>query len=279
MNPPAKPSAPKTTVRASQFGVIGRKAERADQCTMVIFGATGDLTKRKLFPALYSARRRASARAGLRGAGRRARLRGDGPDVPREDAGSRQRVGRSEACGRGDLGLAGAADLLLRRRSDGRVGVRSDQGASRGDRSLASGGRAQSLLLSRRSAERVRADRAAPRRAAAWCRATTIRRPGRGRASSSRSRSATASRRRSAECAGAVVLRRASGLSHRSLPREGDGAERPRAALRQLDLRAAVEPAVDFARADHRGGDRWAWKRAASTTRKRASCATCSRIT
>jgi glucose-6-phosphate 1-dehydrogenase len=28
-------------------------AERADQCTMVIFGATGDLTKRKLFPALY----------------------------------------------------------------------------------------------------------------------------------------------------------------------------------------------------------------------------------
>src|SRR3954453_13571651 len=37
----------------SHFGVIGRHAERADQCTMVIFGATGDLTKRKLFPALY----------------------------------------------------------------------------------------------------------------------------------------------------------------------------------------------------------------------------------
>ena len=54
MNPPATPSAPRTTVRASQFGVLGHTAERADGCTMVIFGATGDLTKRKLFPALYS---------------------------------------------------------------------------------------------------------------------------------------------------------------------------------------------------------------------------------
>src|SRR5689334_12633986 len=28
--------------------------ERADPCTMVIFGATGDLTRRKLMPAVYS---------------------------------------------------------------------------------------------------------------------------------------------------------------------------------------------------------------------------------
>ncbi|MCY7378733.1 MAG: glucose-6-phosphate dehydrogenase [Gemmatimonadaceae bacterium] len=45
-------------VRASkvsgQYGVVpGAPAEQADPCTMVIFGATGDLTKRKLFPALY----------------------------------------------------------------------------------------------------------------------------------------------------------------------------------------------------------------------------------
>ncbi len=45
---PKVPSRP-----TSQFGVLGHRAERADQCTMVIFGATGDLTKRKLFPALY----------------------------------------------------------------------------------------------------------------------------------------------------------------------------------------------------------------------------------
>jgi glucose-6-phosphate 1-dehydrogenase len=29
-------------------------ARRPEPCTMVIFGASGDLTKRKLFPALYS---------------------------------------------------------------------------------------------------------------------------------------------------------------------------------------------------------------------------------
>ena len=28
--------------------------KQADACTMIIFGATGDLTKRKLFPALYN---------------------------------------------------------------------------------------------------------------------------------------------------------------------------------------------------------------------------------
>ncbi|MEO8563813.1 MAG: glucose-6-phosphate dehydrogenase, partial [bacterium] len=37
----------------ARFGDQVQHAERADQCTMVIFGATGDLTKRKLFPALY----------------------------------------------------------------------------------------------------------------------------------------------------------------------------------------------------------------------------------
>ena len=49
------PAGAKTTARpTSQFGTIGHQAERADPCTMVIFGATGDLTKRKLFPALYT---------------------------------------------------------------------------------------------------------------------------------------------------------------------------------------------------------------------------------
>jgi glucose-6-phosphate 1-dehydrogenase len=37
----------------ARFGDQAPHAERAEQCTMVIFGATGDLTKRKLFPALY----------------------------------------------------------------------------------------------------------------------------------------------------------------------------------------------------------------------------------
>ena len=33
---------------------VGDVAKKADPCVMVIFGATGDLTKRKLFPALFN---------------------------------------------------------------------------------------------------------------------------------------------------------------------------------------------------------------------------------
>ncbi|MEP6731366.1 MAG: glucose-6-phosphate dehydrogenase [bacterium] len=56
MTTPTPSGATKTTVRSTNhFGGVGQaQAERADACTMVIFGATGDLTKRKLFPALYS---------------------------------------------------------------------------------------------------------------------------------------------------------------------------------------------------------------------------------
>ena len=55
MTAPATGGNPKVNVRpTSMFGTIGHAAEQADACTMVIFGATGDLTKRKLFPALYS---------------------------------------------------------------------------------------------------------------------------------------------------------------------------------------------------------------------------------
>ncbi len=43
-----------TSKVSGQYGIVpGAAAEQADPCTMVIFGATGDLTKRKLFPALY----------------------------------------------------------------------------------------------------------------------------------------------------------------------------------------------------------------------------------
>lgn len=52
MSAPIQAYPPKARL-TSQFGVIGDESERADPCTMVIFGATGDLTKRKLFPALY----------------------------------------------------------------------------------------------------------------------------------------------------------------------------------------------------------------------------------
>jgi glucose-6-phosphate 1-dehydrogenase len=51
------PHAGKATTRAARatslYGDEFRHSAQADPCTMVIFGATGDLTKRKLFPALY----------------------------------------------------------------------------------------------------------------------------------------------------------------------------------------------------------------------------------
>src|SRR5690242_14228793 len=39
--------------RHAMFGTKIPPMSQAEHCTMVIFGATGDLTKRKLFPALY----------------------------------------------------------------------------------------------------------------------------------------------------------------------------------------------------------------------------------
>jgi glucose-6-phosphate 1-dehydrogenase len=54
VNTPAAGQAVRTTPRVSgQYGIVPGSTERADPCTMVIFGATGDLTRRKLFPALY----------------------------------------------------------------------------------------------------------------------------------------------------------------------------------------------------------------------------------
>ena len=48
--------------------------------------------------------------------------------------------------------------------------------------------------------------------------------------------------------------RRAADLPHRPLPRQGDGPEHPRLPLRQLDLRAALEPQVRRPGPDHDGG-------------------------
>ena len=48
-------------------------------------------------------------------------------------------------------------------------------------------------------------------------------------------------------------LRRAPGLSHRPLPGQGDRAERDGAAVRQQHLRADLEPQLHRPRADHRG--------------------------
>ena len=76
-----------------------------------------------------------------------------------------------------------------------------------------------------------------------------------------------------------AVFRRAAGLPDRPLPGEGDGPEPARAALRQRDLRAHLEPPVRRPRADHglRGARRGV--RGAATTTRAARCSTSSRTT
>ncbi len=74
-------------------------------------------------------------------------------------------------------------------------------------------------------------------------------------------------------------LRRAPDLPDRPLPRQGDRAEPDGRPVRQLDLRAALEPEVHRPCPDHggRGGGGRHPRRA--TTRRRARCATWSRTT
>ena len=56
-----------------------------------------------------------------------------------------------------------------------------------------------------------------------------------------------------AERRGGLGVRRVAGVPHRPLPRQGDGAEPPGAAVRQRHLRADLEPSLRRPRADHRG--------------------------
>ena len=60
----------------------------------------------------------------------------------------------------------------------------------------------------------------------------------------------------------AVAVRRAPGVPHRPLPGEGDGPERPGVPVRQLDLRAALEPARTCATCRSRRRRAWAWSSA-----------------
>ncbi len=60
------------------------KPRQADPCVMVIFGAAGDLTKRKLLPALHNLASRRSAAGALRG-----RRRSRAPTCPRRNSASK----------------------------------------------------------------------------------------------------------------------------------------------------------------------------------------------
>ena len=253
----------------------------SDACAVVIFGASGDLTRRKLMPALYNLAVRALAPRRVR-RGRRGAAREERRGLPRGDEGSGRRRSRdaspstrrvwadfergvSYVAGRGERpGDVRATSAPTSRRLD----------AERGDRG-------KPPLLPRRAAERVRPDRAracaardlvAPVGARAyggpWTRVVFEKpfghdldeRPG-----------AQRHHRRG--------LRRVAGLPHRPLPRQGDGAEPARLPLRQLALRAGLGPRARRPRADHGRRGHRRRGRAASSTSRRASRATSSRTT
>ena len=213
----------------------------------VVFGATGDLTLRKLLPALYyrfrdgqmppESRIIAAARSDL------------------DDEAYRKRASKAlrEHVAREDLD-SDTADRFCRRaqlRPAGRDGCQGGLACARGHARR----RARACLLSRHVARSLRSDLSQHRCARPGHRAVARRA---GEADRSRPRLGARDQR-----PGRRRVQRDADLPHRPLPRQGDGAEPARAPLRQHDLRAAVECRCDRPRADHgrRDGRRGAARR------------------
>ena len=133
---------------------------RPDPCALVIFGASGDLTQRKLFPALYSlAYRRLLPGASSPSSASRAREQTDDEFRERDEGGGAgvraRRRSATDVWERLADGMRYVADRLRRRRGRGRA-RRAARRARRGARDAR-----QPRLLPRRPAERDRDDRRA----------------------------------------------------------------------------------------------------------------------
>ncbi|CAA9324821.1 MAG: Glucose-6-phosphate 1-dehydrogenase, partial [uncultured Gemmatimonadaceae bacterium] len=166
------------------------------------------------------------------------------------------RVGGGAVRGRRGVGLAQAPPLLaLHRRHPARGLPRARRAAAGGGGRARRRPPAQPAVLPRGAAQHLHPHRPEPlgqRARAAQPRPERRAVGARGGGEAVRARPRDGAR---AQRPRALALRRAAGVPHRPLPGQGDGPEHPRAALRQLDLRAALEPAVDLARADHGGRD------------------------
>ena len=240
--------------------------------TIVIFGASGDLTCRKLVPALYELHRKKRLPEETRIVGfsrDAAERRGLAGEAGREHG--RSFVGAGFDAG----GLASLrpVDLLpARRHRQGRTISRrwpsswtSLEGSAGGDADLLPVHRAAVLRAGRSPSSARRA----------W--PTKSRRPRRhGGRKALRHRSGHRHELNDEVHRG---LRREPGLPHRPLPGQGDRAEHPGAAVRQQHLRAALEPQLHRPRADHRGRGPDGRPSRRPTTTRRACCATCSRTT
>ena len=254
-------SAPGTTRRSEE--------EIRPPCTLVIFGASGDLTRRLLAPAIAHLNRDGaiSPDFAIVGIGRThytdEEFRRHLEEGAREFTPPTQgRPGDLPAVVRYVAGDFGDPDLYRN--------VRGALDAIEGKR----GGRAQPDLLFRDAPRRRRADPPWPRRGGAD--------PGRERLGARGRRETVRPRPRvrpALERGPPQGLPREADLPDRPLPRQGDGPEHLRPALRQRHLRADVEPPLRRPRPDLGGRVGRASGIAPGSTRRRASCATCSRTT
>ena len=223
---------------------------------MVIFGA-GDLLHRKLMPSLFHLHGRRAAARGLRR--RHGGARADGRRrLPDAGAATRSRPSRpngggldQEAWGRfaprlhyvsGELN-----DPRDLRRAAAAAGARSTPGCRAGS------GRLFYLAIppSLYARHHQPPGRVGHRAAGAGSQAAAL-----GAGHHREAVRPEPGERGGAERLCASRLRRAPGLPHRPLPGQGDGPEPPGVPVRQLDLRAGVEPPARAPRADHRGGER-----------------------
>ena len=214
--------------------------------TLVIFGASGDLTRRKLLPAIYRLARRGRlpAQFAVIGISRTPMadeaFRTQFRDSLKEFAGSG--TGRDEIA----ESLASRHVLRCRRNRRCRV-VPTAAGAPhrdqwRGRRALLSGRAADGLRNRDRATGRVGSRRRAAAGLAPHYRRETVRHGSRQRARAQSPR--------------APALRRRAGLSHRSLSREGDRPEPARVPVWQRHVRTGVESPLYRSRPDHRRRDR-----------------------
>ena len=215
---------------------------------LVIFGASGDLSHRKLLPALYNLALRnmlpSDVRADRRGPPRLWRRRG----LPQGGAQGARGLLAHAADRRRRLRDVRARDLLRQRLVRRSQDVRRAEAPACAGRSRARHA-GQRRLLPRDPADRLPARHDEARRGGHGAQPHLDALGRAGEAVRPRRRFRARARRRRA-----LVLPREPGLPHRPLPRQGDGPEHPGAAFRERHLRARLEPQLHRPRADHRLG-------------------------
>ena len=220
-----------------------------EPCLIVVFGATGDLTSRKILPAIYNLRRAGLLPAETSVVGFSRRPLTD-EDFRKRDARRRSRRTRASrsrtACGT----TSPRASSTSRQFADrGRVSARSPSGSSRSTPRAARA--ATSSSTSPRRRQRTR--RSSPTWAAPACSRQGDDGEGWARIVVEKPFGHDLDSARRAQRLAHPGLRRVAGLPHRPLPGQGDRPQPDGLPLRQRHLRAALEPALRRPRADHRG--------------------------